>query len=83
LPITFKEAAIIILTESKKPLHYGELASKIIKRGLVNTKGKTPDQTLRSLIIRDIQKNGEKSPFVKTSMGHYGLNPKHSNKNHP
>jgi hypothetical protein len=44
--ISKTEAAYKILKEEKKPLHSSEIIKLAIKKGLIETKGKTPESTL-------------------------------------
>ncbi|MEO9277369.1 MAG: winged helix-turn-helix domain-containing protein [Nitrososphaera sp.] len=71
----FKEAAIVVLKKSSKPLTSKEIVSEAIEQGLIVTQGLTPHASLNSLIIRDIQKKGERSAFLKVGRGLYILNP--------
>lgn len=63
---SFKKAAIQVLEEEKKPLHAKEITKIAIKRGYLNSEGKTPEATMNALLIVDINKNGDKSLFKKT-----------------
>ena len=40
------EAAIQILTEAEKPLHVNEITTRILKSGLWQSRGKTPEATV-------------------------------------
>ena len=81
--LTFRHAAIKVLKEAGKPMHYKEITSKIIEQDLVLTTGETPECTLIKVICEDIIHNGNHSFFVKIDDGTYDLNPKvdyHENK---
>ncbi|CAM1354463.1 winged helix-turn-helix domain-containing protein [Tenacibaculum halocynthiae] len=71
----FKNAAIKVLTESKKPLHYKEITRLAIEKGILVTQGKTPDASMNAQIITDINSKKSKSTFLKTSPATYDLNP--------
>ena len=65
--LSFKDAAITVLRQQGKPLHYVEIFDKITEQKLINTAGKTPEQTLLAAITSDITANGENSTFEKVS----------------
>lgn len=67
--LSFKEAAIKILRESKIPLSVSEIYAEAAKQGLVKTVGETPEASMGAQIYVDIKKNGEKSAFVKVGRG--------------
>jgi len=71
----FKEAAITILKEAGTPLHYKEIVRRAIEKGILDTVGKSPDATMNSEIVVDINKKGVGSDFMKAGPGTYGLNP--------
>lgn len=48
---TFKEAAVEILKDSDIPLSASEIWEEILKRNLVDTKGKTPVATLTTILL--------------------------------
>jgi len=68
-------AARIILEQAAEPLHYGEIAKRILAQGLWHTTGKTPDETVNARLAVDIKRNGTASLFIRPSPGHYALNP--------
>lgn len=70
----FRTAAIQILSESKQPLHYKEITKLALEKGILETEGATPDSSMSSRIITDINKKGQGSDFVKTAPSTYGLN---------
>jgi len=72
----FRVAAIEILNEAKNPLHYKEITKRAIEKGILETDGATPDSSMNSQIITDIQKKGTASDFIKTAPSTYNLNPK-------
>lgn len=73
---TFKESAIKVLQEAKKPLHYKEITRIALEKGLLETDGKTPESTMNSQIVTDIKVHKEKSDFIKTGEATYTLNSK-------
>lgn len=44
---TFVEAALHILRDAKRPMHYREITDLAIERALITTEGRTPEQTMR------------------------------------
>jgi len=71
--VSFKLAAIKILEEAKTPLHYEELTKRALEKNLVETSGKTPEETMKSQINTDIKNKGDKSAFVRAEPGVFGL----------
>lgn len=52
MAMTMIKAACEVLSEHKQPMHVAALWSEIAKRGLVETTGKTPEQTLAAMLMR-------------------------------
>jgi hypothetical protein len=74
--MSFTDAAYELLKESGEPRHYRWLAEEAIRRGLIVTKGKTPEATMYTSLFTEISnaKPGRKlSRFVKTGRGMFGL----------
>jgi CRISPR/Cas system-associated exonuclease Cas4 (RecB family) len=71
----YRTAAIKILADAKKPLHYKEITKLALEQGILETEGATPDASMNSQIITDIQKKGKGSDFVKTDKSTYAINP--------
>jgi len=69
--MNFKQAAEKILREAGKPLHYREITELALKKGIVETDGKTPWASMNALIATDIKDNGKNSPFIRTEPGFY------------
>lgn len=67
--VTFADAAYVILAEAREPLHYKELARVVLERGLFKSRGKTPEQTLRSQISREVSTKGDESRFINQDQG--------------
>ena len=60
----YTNLAYKVLKESGEPMHYVNITQEVLK--VKQTKGKTPQQTLRALIAKDER-------FVKVDRGTYGL----------
>ncbi len=56
-----------------EPLHYREITRLMLQSGRWQTDGKTPEATVNSAIIVDMQRNGEASLFIRVRRGIYGL----------
>lgn len=76
--VSFKLAAIKILREAGKPLHYEEITKLALEKNLIETSGATPEATMNAVIGRDIKFNKEKSPFTRGKPGFIALNPQYS-----
>lgn len=68
---TFREAAIQILEIIGRPLHYKEMMREIIARNVMEPTGKTPAETLRAMMMRDIK--ADEPCFGFFGDGKYGL----------
>jgi len=76
--LSFLDAAERILKQfgGRKPMHYGDLTRRGLESGLITTKGKTPDATMRAQLETEIQRKtrrGEQPRFTKHGRGLYGL----------
>jgi hypothetical protein len=67
------DAAAQVLAEAVEPLSCGEMMTRILKRGLWTTEGKTPAATLYSALLRDVRK-GAASRFCKAAKGQFAIN---------
>ena len=65
--MTFEEAAEKILREEGAPLHYKEITKRAIDRKLIETQGKTPEETMRVRMIH------HSDAFIKVGPSTYGL----------
>jgi restriction system protein len=68
-----KQAAMQVLQEAGQPLTAQEIAHRALDKSLWKTTGKTPDATVAALIYTDIKKLGDRSPFVRSGPGTFGL----------
>ncbi len=71
---TAAEAAKIVLADADGPLHYADIARRMLERRLWTTEGETPDATVSARLAVDIKQNGENSDFRRTKPGYYELN---------
>ena len=65
------DGAATILSNASTPMSCGEMIDAILKRKLWTTQGKTPAATLSSAILREIQRKGKESRFVKAERGRF------------
>ena len=61
------------LRQARKPLHYRDITERIQKSGKWQTSGRTPEASVNSIMVVDINDNGEQSVFVREGRGIYGL----------
>lgn len=73
----YRNAAITVLKDAGKPLHYKEITSQAIKRKMITPEGKTPADTMNAQITMSINHMGTASEFVRVEKGVYGLNPEY------
>src|SRR4051812_21372043 len=78
MKITFRDAAIEVLTERATPLSVPELWSAILARELVDTTGGTPEQTLHTTLLRatvnaSLTRGDANKVFVRVGPGRFGL----------
>lgn len=74
---TYFDNIVKVLEKSKEPLKISEITQEIIKKKLVMPKGKTPENTIYSIIHQDSARRAEKGLkpiFKKVSRGVYKLN---------
>ena len=81
-PMTMAEAAHRILQKADKKLHYREIMERALSNEMVSTTGKTPEQSLRSLMATEYKKKGSLSRFKPKGKGFYELTA-HGKKNSP
>jgi len=72
---SFKQVALEILESAGKPLHSREITRRAMAAGKLETAGKTPEATMNAQLVTDINKNGEKSRFIKTGPSTFAKNP--------
>ena len=67
------ELAYEVLRAEGRPLHYAQLADRMLATGKWTTEAKSPSSTLNSYISKHISRHGDASPFFRASRGVYGL----------
>lgn len=69
----FLDTAYKVLLEKGFPLSSKEISDIAIKNGWLISTGKTPAQTMKSKLSTNILKEKEKSRFMRTEQGSFGL----------
>lgn len=69
----FLDSAETILKRAKKPMHRDEITQIALKEKLLETSGKTPNETMGARIYMDIIRKGRNSKFIKIDRGLFGL----------
>ena len=62
-----------VLAESSTPLHYTDIAERIVERKLRIHLGATPAATVNAQISRSIKHDGSDSPYVRVDRGVFAL----------
>lgn len=63
-----------ILADAGEPLHYKEIARRVIADRLWETDGKTPEATINAQLSIHIKKHGKKSRFIRVGPGVFSIN---------
>lgn len=71
--LTWRQAIDKVLGASTTPLHYNEIAERIISDGLRKNLGATPSSTVNAQISVSIKKDGENSPYLRVAKGTFTL----------
>ena len=71
--MSIKEAAVKVLRQAGTALHVDEITRRILSAKLWQTSGATPHKSVSSVISKDIQRHGSKSPFVRTKANFFAL----------
>lgn len=66
-------AAAQVLAEADGPLSAGEMVKRMLEKSLWQTKGRTPQATLYSALLRRIRKDGATARFRKVERGRFEL----------
>ena len=70
---SFKNAAKSVLKETKKPLSFYDITAMALKKGYLETAGRTPERSMGAQLYTDIKNNGNKSEFVQLGKNRFGL----------
>lgn len=69
------DAAYKVLREAGKPLHYAEIARRVLQSKLWLTSGRTPENTVNRDINQEIMRRGKLARFVRLGDGMYAAVP--------
>ncbi len=70
---SFKNAAKRVLEEEKRPLSFYDITAIALKKGYLETAGKTPERSMGAQLYTDIKSNASKSEFVQLGKNRFGL----------
>lgn len=73
MELTWREAIDSVLGGAASPLHYKEIADRIVADDLRANIGATPAATVNSYISSSIKRDGALSPYVRVAKGVFGL----------
>lgn len=71
--MTWRKAIDAVLGSSPTPLHYNEIAERIIAEGFRQKLGATPAATVNAQISASIKHDGASSPYVRVAKGTFAL----------
>ncbi len=71
--LTWRKAIDKVLAASATPLHYKEIAERIIADSLRSNLGATPAATVNAQISSSIKHDGDKSPYTRVAKGTFTL----------
>ncbi len=71
--MTFTDAAVEVLRQLGKPLHYKEITDFAIERNLLSVVGKSPDVTMGARLAALMKKETPDCPLVRVKQGVYAL----------
>jgi len=67
------DLAAEVLAKAKEPMDTKAIVEKVLATGRWSTKGKTPEATLYSAILRECRGKGKRSRFRKVGRGRFAL----------
>lgn len=71
--MTFYEAAVEVLRDAGRPLHYKKIAELAQARNLLSHKGRTPDQTMCDRLLQEVKKPPGDTLIVQFKPGIFAL----------
>jgi hypothetical protein len=71
--MTFVEAAVAVLRQHGRPLHYKKLVEMALRQQLLTHAGRTPEETMQTQLALAIKRAPDRSPFVDAGNGVFGL----------
>ena len=71
--MTFVEAAVAVLRQHGRPLHYKKLVEMALRQQLLTHAGRTPEETMQTQLALAIKRAPDRTPFVDAGNGTFGL----------
>lgn len=71
--MTFYEAAVAVLREAGRPLHYKKITAQAIERDLLSHVGKTPEDTMSARLGQEAEKPSDQAVIEQVRPGVFGL----------
>jgi hypothetical protein len=71
--MTFYEAAVEVLREAGRPLHFKKITENAIRRNLLSHVGKTPETTMSARLQQEVSKSPEETLLTSVRPGVYAL----------
>ena len=71
--ISWRDAVLRVLRANEGPMHYTEIANRIVELGLRQKVGATPAATVSRLLTDSINDKGTRSPYERVERGRYRL----------
>jgi hypothetical protein len=71
--LNWREAITNVLKGEAEPVHYAEIAEKIVAQGLKTQVGATPAASVAAELSTSLKQDGADSPFERVSRGYYRL----------
>ena len=71
--MSFLDAAERVLSDRGAPLHPKQITEIARTRGLIDSSGRTPDQTMKAKLSTDILRQNGTSRFMRTDKNQFGL----------
>lgn len=71
--MTFYEAAVAVLREAGRPLHYKKIAEIAVRERLLSHVGKTPEITMGARLAQEVKKPASETVLLSSRPGIYGL----------
>ena len=71
--LSWVEAIRYVLDDSPEPMHYTEIAERVVTGNLVDHKGSSPASVVASVLSQYIKSKKKRSLFFKVSRGNYTL----------
>jgi len=73
--LSWRKAIERVLKEAGSSMHYKDIADEIVSRGLRKSVGATPAATVSANLTTSINKERDRSPFMRAGKGEYAIRP--------